>query len=483
MPKIGLHFGGRALHIWIGLTLLHALIGVGLALAFAPGDPGAGDPYYPQMGNGGYDVRHYSLHLDIDPDSESNILAGEARIEATATQPLSRFNIDLQGLEVEMVRVNGQEAAFSQQVGELIIAPVTPLGKGDLFSISVIYIGSPNSYPFFVPIPNIGWYILPNGVAALGEPAGSSSWYPVNEHPSDKATYSFYLTAPEPYLAIANGVLEAVNPAGDGYNTFIWHMRQPMASYLAILAVGQFSAIDGAPTRTGIPVRNYAPPHLANRTQSAFAPTGAVIDYFSTLFGAYPFESAGGLVLEANMGFALETQALPVYDALIIQSGDAIAQQFLAHELAHQWFGNAVSPATWRDIWLNEGFATYATWLWQGHSQGAAVFEQQVRDAYANLRRAGGGGGMTGDPGAQRLFDGNLVYNRGALTLHALRLTIGDDAFFETLRTYYARHKHGNAATADFIAAAEAVSGVELDAFFDAWLYQPALPPLPGGAG
>jgi aminopeptidase N len=245
-----------------------------------------------------------------------------------------------------------------------------------------------------------------------------------------------------------------------------------MATYLATVVVAPLTRIDHPPAGD-IALDDYVPPALADAVPDSFAKTGEMIEYFSGLFGRYPFDRYGHVVVN-DLPAALETQTLTVFGDKWVES--PFTEFVVAHELAHQWFGDAVSPATWKDIWLNEGFATYAELLWVEHLYGREPMQAEAARRYEEL--AATRHALPGDPGVAALF-GISVYQRGGLTLHALRAAVGDEAFFEILRTWSSRYGGGDASTEDFIALAEEVSGEDLTALFDAWLYQPDLPPLP----
>jgi aminopeptidase N len=444
------------------------------------GAAGAGDPYFSDLGNGGYDVDHYDLAFTI-ADPHQNQITAHATITAKATQALSSFDLDLSGLNVASVTVDGAAATVARSGRELVVTPAHPIEAQTKFTTVVDYSGGPEprSTPS-IPIA-VGWIATGDGSFVLNEPEGASTWYPVNDHPSDKATYTFHVEVPDGTTAVANGdlVSRITNPSGTV--TWTYDEKQPMASYLSEVAVGDYQVTTGAGPN-GITLRNVvdsSDPSLAGDAAAAFAPTPDMISLFTSDFGPFPFDIYGGLVVNERSGFALETQTLSTFGSDLITGANP--EIVVAHELAHQWFGDSVTPKLWKDVWLNEGFATYAEWLWTEHVHGTPV-KQTAQAAHDRLAQSGDTT-PPGDPGGQKLF-GESVYTRGALTLEALRLTVGDDAFFETLRTYASKFAGGNATTDDFIAVAEQVSGqagngTDLRPLFDAWLYQPALPDLP----
>lgn len=526
------------------------------------GAEGIGDPYFPLMGNGGYDVLSYDITIDVDMENQQ--IAGIVIINAISTQALAQFNFDFADLTISTLLVDNAPADFIQADNELIIIPENVIPENTPFTVIVNYASAPN-------VDRLGsWYFYDGGVMVAGEPSGASGWYPVNEHPLDKATYRYCITVDEGYVVGANGTQESAITK-EGRTTFCWSSPELMSSYLTTIAIGDFYIVTDE-TQNGIPIRNYFAVGVDDEALEGFALQADMIDFFETVFGPYPFEVYGSVVHNLRLGFALETQTLSVFGSAFTDEG------VIAHELAHQWFGNAVSPAAWQYIWLNEGFATYAEMLWVEHSQGAEAFDEGIREMYAGmaetdftiyitraeladflsqiplagielsqlqaqeaitlllgdilsakqieklvseidtptisdavlisritsapfqagdinmrgvyqfvvmlgLQQIADEWGLNpdvlvGDPGSYNLFAGQ-IYQRGALTLHALRLEIGDDAFFETLRTYVAQFNDTHATTDDFIAVAEAISGQDLDEFFNGWLYQLEIPDIP----
>ncbi|MFV2174494.1 M1 family metallopeptidase [Actinomadura sp. LOL_016] len=460
---------------------------------FSPGADGVGDPYFPLEGNGGYDARHYSLDLAYDPEYDQ--LDGTVTITARATQNLSSFNLDLSGMDVESVTVDRRRARFERRGPELTITPRRGLRAGSTFRTTIVYGGVPQTIvgsPIVFGSP-YGFLHTPDGAFVGAEPNGPRTWFPVNDHPSDKAAYDYTITVPEGLGAVANGVLVerrattasfSRRPSATGANVFRWHEDGPMASYLTTIDIGRWETRSD---RTPGGIRNYTAvdPVLLETQPDAVEffhdTTAEVTDAWSRIFGAYPFSTTGAIADDARfngepLGFSLETQGKPVYSAVRDEST-------IAHELAHQWFGNAVSPASWRHIWLNESFATWAEWYW-AELRGERTVAEEARAVYAARPFPDREGRpfwsvVTADPERDTMFNAR-VYSGGAMALQFLRETIGHDTFMKLLRTWYATHKDGNATTAQFTALAEKVSGRNLDAFFEAWIHSPTKPALPG---
>jgi aminopeptidase N len=438
------------------------------------GSAGLGDSLYSSFGNGGYDAAHYTLDITVNDISTSDLTA-TTTIEAIATQDLLSFNLDFIGFEISTLTVNGEPADFSRNGQELTVTPLKPLVENQSFTVIVQYHGSPEEMQSVALPVQTGWVTVDGGSFVLSEPDGSASFYPVNDHPLDKATYTFRVTVPRPLEVAANGALIETLDNGDT-STFTFEVRDPMASYLATINIDEFD-IETMTSDNGIPIRNYYSSELSKEVRKPFARQGEMIDYFSEVYGAYPFEVYGSMVMNTEFDSALENQTLSIYGIDMIDYEDVEGTELtVAHELSHQWFGDSVSVADWSDIWLNEGFATYSEGLWIEHLHGREALDEWVKYQYADVVESSYP--APGNPPADDLFNGG-VYVWGGLTLHALRLEVGDQAFFEILPAYFERYQNGNAATADFIAVAEEVSGKDLMEFFDNWLYGESIPPIP----
>ena len=441
-----------------------------------PGAPGLGDSLYPNFGNGGYDVQHYTLDLTVHNVATSD-LDGITTIEAKATQNLSSFNLDFIGFEITNITVNGQPADFERNGQELTITPSTLLTENESFTTEVQYQGSPGVMNSIALPFQTGWVTFNGGSFVLSEPDGSASYYPVNDHPLDKASYTFRVSVPKPFEVAANGILTDSIDNGET-TTFVFEERAPMASYLATVDIDEFD-METSQSQNGIPIRNYYSTGLPEEFRKPFERQGDMLTYFSDIFGPYPFEVYGALVMDTNFGAALENQTMSIFGMDMVHPEEVEATELtIAHELSHQWFGDSVSVADWRDIWLNESFATYAEGLWIEHTKGRAALDNWMKELYRFVLQNREHFSSPGEPPADDLFNGG-VYFWGALCLHSLRLEVGDEAFFEILKTYYERYKGGNATTQDFISVAEEISGKTLKTFFDSWLYSKEIPPIP----
>ncbi|HEX5618335.1 MAG TPA: M1 family metallopeptidase [Solirubrobacteraceae bacterium] len=456
------------------VALAIAVVAALALLAVAPmsaradiGADGLGDPYFPGLGNGGYDVDNYVL--DFKYNDRTNRLAGVTSIAATALTGLERFNLDLKGMRVQSVRVDGRRAAFSRAGTELRITPPAPLAARQVFSVVVRYRGRPRTTLGNVVFGSpYGFLHTPDGAFIAAEPNAASTWFPCNDHPLDKATFLFRIRVPSGTRAVANGRL--VGRQKDGRRSvYIWHEDSPMATYLATVDTGRWKFRRGR-TKGGVPVFVAVDSGIARRKRRAaryFLRTSArAVDFESRFFGPYPFTSTGAIVDDARyhgqrLGFSLETQSRPVYSGIVDSAT-------IAHELAHQWFGNSVSVSRWSDIWLNEGFASFAEYLWYAHL-GFQSAHQSFKQDYRIPARDPFWKVVITDPKRATMFH-SAVYARGAMTLQALREKIGDGPFFTLLRTWTTTHRHGNATTAQFEALAEQISGQELTPFFDTWI-------------
>lgn len=431
-----------------------------------PGASGLRDPFFPRAGNGGYQVEHYALDLAYDPGD--GLLHGTAVITARAEQGLSSFNLDLSGLKVEGVDVQGAGARYNRTGTELTVRPAKDLKKGEVFRTTVDYTGRPK--PVVDPDgAHEGWITTEDGAVAVGEPVGSMGWFPGNHHPSDKASYAVTITVPDGYEAVSNGQLRSRRAVGDGRTEFAWHSPEPMASYLATVAVGKFEVATGR-TPSGVAVYNAVDGGEAAGSEAALKRLPEIVEWGSAKFGPYPFGTAGSIVMPARtLAYALETQTKPVYSG-------APDEELVLHELAHQWFGNSVSPKSWKDMWLNEGFATYAEWLWS-EDHGGIGAERRFRaflegDTSVDDQAGGDWDAFppASPPGAAHVSD-SPVYYRGAMVLHRIRQEVGDEKFFDLLRGWAADHRYGNASTADFTAYAQRRTGHDLKKVWDVWLY------------
>jgi len=449
-----------------------ALIAVVLSLAAGPAR--AIDPFFPTFGNNGIDVLHYHLDLDVKP--RSGRIDAEASLRIAAMKDIGQFRLDLAGLQVSDVRVDGEAAGFSQANDKLTIRPASDIAKGDVFRVVIAYGGIPEpiqdpTAPGY-PELRLGWFKYKKSAYVVSEPVGASTFFPANDEPTDKAAFRIAVTVPSGFIGVANGVLKSTAAIG-ARKRYVWEMRQPMTTWLATVHVNRFT-VKLAHTPDGTPIRVYGTEQTSDRDMAGYLLARRMLTHFEGLLGRYPFAGYGSVVVDDPiLYYALETQAMSTFPR------GAADEAIVAHELAHQWFGNAVSIAKWEDLWIAEGTATYFEIVWANRKD-ADGFHADMRDIYRYVKRNGIGPAVVEAP--EEMFT-DRTYLRGASALYALRLKVGERAFFRILRRFVKDYKGGNATSAHFIRTAVTVSGDRsVRRLLKAWLYDEAVPDLPGGA-
>lgn len=465
----------QALLITAGCAVIALTAG---AIRPVAGTPGVGDPYFPRAGNSGMHVTDYDIHIRYDPPTDH--IDGHTAITARATESLTSFDLDLR-LPASAVTINDHPARFQQDTSKLHITPASLILIGSPVTIEVDYAGVPSAIPAG-PDTASPWIRTADGAVAVGEPDIAPWWYPCNDHPSDKASYTITAAVPAGLQAISNGApLTSPQPAGPGLEQWQWRETEPMATYLAFIAIGHYDIVR-RDTRYGPYLAAYA--HNVDQqfpaARASIEQTPHIIDYLSGILGPYPFHQLGGVVPDTqHLFFSLETQTRPVYsEAYFATNTDTTV---VVHELAHQWFGDSVSLDHWSDIWLNEGFATYTEWLYDQDHGGISTAQRAdlvytnhpADDTYWRI--------PPGDPGAAAILD-PAVYSRGAMALQALRTAVGDHNFFATLRTWVSEYAHRNGSVHDFLGLLSQVSGQNITQVAHDWLYTPNQPQHPPSA-
>ncbi|ULE35070.1 M1 family metallopeptidase [Mycobacterium sp. IDR2000157661] len=428
------------------------------------------DPYLPAEGNFGYRVSRYEL--DLEYKVAINRLAGSATITAVTLAALKTFTLDLSdALSVTRVSVNNaRPQTFRTSGAKLHIGLRDALPPGAAMTIVVRYGGAPR--PIRSTWGDVGFEELTDGALVAGQPNGAKSWFPCDDHPSAKASYRIRIATESPYHATANGELVS-RRARAGMTTWTYELPEPTSTYLVTLQIGRYQR--HRLTKTGVPIHAVLPERLRKNFDRDFADQPQMLKLFVRLFGPYPLaEGYTVVVTDDDLEIPLEAQGISIFGANHCD-GDGGAERLIAHELAHQWFGNSVTAKRWRHIWLHEGFACYAEWLWSEHSGGRSAddwaqhYHRRLAGCPQDL--------LLADPGPEDMFD-DRVYKRGALTLHALRLRLGDDSFFALLRDWTTRHRHGSVVTDDFTGLASHYAPQSLRPLWNSWLYATELPAL-----
>ncbi|MEU9187683.1 M1 family metallopeptidase [Streptomyces sp. NPDC048484] len=450
------------------------------ASAPAPSPVGIGDRLFPHLGNPGYDVTAYDLAFTY-PGSNSKPLPAVTTIEARTTDWLEQFNLDYSHGKVRSVEVDDEPAEFRSAGEDLVVTPAHPLPPGIRMRITVRH----DSNPVATKNQPSGWVQTQDGLAMANQADAGHRVFPSNDHPSDKAMFTIRVTTPKGYTAVANGLPVGATRRAAG-TTWTYRTEHPMATELAQVSIGRSSVV----RRTGpdgLPVRDVVPTKDRDRLEPWLKKTPGQIAWMQEKVGDYPFETYGLLIAEARTGFELETQTLSLFERELFTRSEFpkwYVETIMVHELAHQWFGDSVSPRTWSDLWLNEGHATWYEALY-GEEKADRPMEARMKAAYRSSdswRKAGGppAAPKGAKPGEKLSIFRPNVYDGSALVLYALRQEIGRSAFEQLERVWVSTHQDGVADTADFERLASGIAGRDLSGFFKAWLYGEKTPPMPG---
>ncbi|HYJ86452.1 MAG TPA: M1 family metallopeptidase [Pyrinomonadaceae bacterium] len=392
---------------------------------------------------------------------------------------VSLIDLDFGQLSVDSVTVDAQDARFEHANGRLNVTIPTPKPRDARLVVTVTYHGAPKD-GLILSSDKSG------NPSAVGDnwPDRVHHWIPTLDHPSAKATIRFTVTAPERNLVVANGAFDKVETTAGGTRTWSYTERAPIPPYCMIIAVGQFALIkpDG-PTVT--PLSYYVPQSDKDVALHGFSPANPSLKLFSETIAPYPYEKLALIVGATRFG-GMENSSAIVFGGNLFDSrsnSDPVSKVFnlrpgtvslIAHEIAHQWFGDSVTESTWADLWLSEGFATYFAGLFIQRHEGEEAFRRYMNSQaevylnYAKRRRIPLFDTET--ESLMGLLNGNS-YQKGSWILHMLRGRLGDEAFFKGLRAYYRAHEHATASTEDLRAALEQASGSNLKEFFARWVY------------
>ncbi|MFC7430899.1 MULTISPECIES: M1 family metallopeptidase [unclassified Agrococcus] len=427
------------------------------------------DPYMPSHGDLSYDVEHAVVDLDYRPSS--NLLEGIATLTIVAAEPVRRIRLDLAHLRVSRVLVDGARARHAHSGTRLAVTLPAEAAAGTRMLVQVDYRGTPRPLRMRA-FGEAGWEELADGVIVAAQPHGAPTWMPCNDRASSKATYDLSVRVPSAYVVACSGEQTGVERRGAA-RTWRFSQRAPMAPYLATVQIGRYQEVR---QRAAVPMRVLRPAGLTGAAfEASFGLQPQMLACFEAEFGPYPFDDYTTVVTDDELEIPLESQSLSTFGRNHCRAEwDAV--RLIAHELSHQWFGNAVTARTWRDIWLHEGFACYAEWVWSQASGGPSI-DEQARAHHARLA-ALPQDLVLSDPGAADMFD-DRVYKRGALALVALRRTIGPEAMRTLLHAWVDEHAGGTVETSDLVALATRVSGLDVAPLLAAWLDAPALPALP----
>ncbi|SFF14213.1 M1 family metallopeptidase [Streptomyces mirabilis] len=441
----------------------------------SPGAPGLGDPIFPLDGNGGYKVNRYLL--DFDWQAPRTPFEAATTVKATATQALSRFDLDFAGNTLHTVTVDGTTAKAVRDGDELVITPAKALAKGKPFTVKVTYTADPTRIRHRDDaIEDYGWIPTPDGTVLYPQPNGAKMIFPSNDHPSQRAPITFRITTPPGLTAVANGELTGRAEQADGRVKWTYDSEQRLATQLAQLAIGRFTFVDSTGPH-GLPIRDAVPDDLVASTEQYRKLTADHIAWLEERLGPYPFNRYGLLVGDTDLGVALETQTLSLIPKADLLGDRVSAERNLVHELTHQWTGDSVGIKTWSDLWLSEGHARFYERLYS-QAHGGDSFEATMKTAYASHDQWRHDYGAPAEPTEPNLFK-RMRYDGSTLVLYALREKVGQETFGKIERAWVTEYRGKIAGTQDYVDLASKVAGQDLDGFLHPWLYGAKTPPMP----
>lgn len=443
------------------------------------------DPYLPAVGSDVLGVD--ALRLDLDVRLAANRLSGTAVLQARLLAEASRVELDLHKLSVTGVRAQAAGRALKRAKASqprrsphrVVVELGESLPAGTALELALDYHGTPK--PRRSPWGTVGWEELTDGVLVAGQPHGASTWMPCVDSPDNRMTADITVTCDAGYLPVSNGTGSHVNQSGSR-TTWRWVLDEPVPAYLLTLQIGRYRLVE-LPGRTdGPPITLAVTPQTQQRALTALGGQHRMAEVFQAAYGPYPFDAYTAVVADDDLEIPLECAGLSLFGTNHLD-GSWDSERLIAHELSHQWFGNAVTLGRWADLWLHEGFACYSEWLWSEASGRQGVVER-ARKAWEGLAGQEQDLVLT-DPGAADMFDDRL-YKRGALTVVALRQLFGEEVFGRMLRGWVAEHRFGTVDTPTFRAhvhswaPAAGVGPAAVDELFEAWTVQTALPEFPG---
>lgn len=435
-------------------------------------------------------AKHYEVSMKFE---DQGTVESRARIVGVATQKTESLPLDFSNFSTNVVVHTDRGTAGAVRTTEHGLLVEHPLAPEQEFDLEVVYRGQPRPVSHPAVPADLGWLSNDSSVITFNGVDRSSSWLPGDDNPANKATYEFHVEVPKGHFAVANGQL-VERKENESSTTFSYKSVYPMASYLA--SVNCFDEAEYTRTEVSPGFEVVHPHGMTEQVKGEFASHPKMMAYLSQRLGSYPFESYGAIVtdlrtdtyssrftdgqntIEADLGYqvAFEAQTRPIYPTGAIK-GHGDFEETLMHELAHQWFGNAVTKASEQDIWVNEAFPSYSGPLWREQKFGAEQVEAEMSALHAQLSHHVFKDTMA-KPDRDKLFSLEN-YGRMTLSMHALRKTLGDEPFFRTLAGVVEEHKYTSITVEQMVETANRLNDGRLTDFFQTWLYSTHLPPLP----